>query len=151
VVPEGEDASVIVPKTVTDRLYFSEDDQVKLSEFGNLPFDVFLIQGGDPPTGYEIHLPDTPLITSSDQEDLFGTSDDASSEASGIYFKTESNLPWALHMPDEWTHPLENHTILQAYPRFGYWASSNGTDDLDWYSEENQDEDHLFPVEELYK
>ena len=154
VYPEGDDDSQLkAPVTVTDRLYFSDSDPVELSEFGNLPFDIFLIQGGDPSTGYEIHLPDTPLTGSrtsyDDQLELFGTADDASSVAAGIYFKTENNLPWALHMPDEWTHPLEGHTILQAYPRFGYWASSNGTDDLDWYTEDNRDADHLFPVDRL--
>lgn len=155
VYPENgeEEPKLVAPETVTDRIYFSKDKHVKLSDFGNLPFDIFLIQGGPVPTGYEIHLPNTPLTGSrdsyEDQRLEFGTKDDGSNESSEIYFKTKGNLPWALHMPTMWTHPLEEHTILQAYPRFGYWASSNGARDSNWYTADNQNENHLFPVDEL--
>lgn len=148
-IVEDPPSSQVDPVSVTGRIYFTAESAIKRSELGNLPFDIFLIQGGngsEDASGYEIHLPDyAPTDRMPEgQDDKFGTSDDASAPEDGNYFKTKNNLPWALHMPESWDYPLEEVTIIEAYPRFGYWAHSKGTTDKDWYTEDNAEAAFLY-------
>ncbi|CAM3900520.1 LruC domain-containing protein [Mucilaginibacter galii] len=94
-------------------------------------FNPFLIS--DMRRGYEIHLPGfapTDKVTKS----LFGTDDDASVEASGKYYVSKENWPWAISFSGAYSHPFELQPINSAYLRFGEWASSGGVNFTDWYS-----------------
>ncbi|MDD3665836.1 MAG: DUF4842 domain-containing protein, partial [Bacteroidales bacterium] len=61
---------------------------------------------------------------------------DSSVPASGRYYKTASNLPWAINILDVFDYPNEQTEITEAYLKFGQWAESSGQQFYDWY--ENQ-------------
>ncbi|WP_345953177.1 LruC domain-containing protein [Mucilaginibacter sp. PAMB04168] len=94
-------------------------------------FNPFLISNGR--RGYEIHLPGfapTDKATTS----LFGTDDDASAPASGKYYLSKENYPWAINFVGEYKYPVELQPVTGAYLHFAEWAQSGGTLFPDWYS-----------------
>nr|WP_294792482.1 LruC domain-containing protein [uncultured Mucilaginibacter sp.] len=83
--------------------------------------------------GYEIHLPGYAPTDKADTK-LFGTDDDNSIPASSRYYLAKDNLPWAINYADNFTYPLEQVKITDAYLHFADWASSGGTLFPDWYT-----------------
>ncbi len=81
----------------------------------------------------EIHLPNHPPTSLMDKN-LLGTGDDASNPATGTYFKTAKNLPWAINIPVPFAWPIEKQDITGAYLHFAEWAQSDGVLFPDWYS-----------------
>lgn len=65
--------------------------------------------------------------------ELFGTGDDRSNPAESFYYRTDNNLPWAIHLSILWSHPAEKNDIVLAYPKLVGWAQSGGTSNQDWY------------------
>jgi len=98
------------------------------SALGDVPYNAFLIVNGD--RTREVHLPD--LAPTSKAQGL-GTEDDFSDAANNRYYKTATNLPWAMNIYDAFAPPPESIPITIQYPRFVNWANSGGTQDLDWY------------------
>lgn len=98
------------------------------SALGDVPYNAFLIVNGD--RTREVHLPD--LAPTSKAQGL-GTEDDFSDAANNRYYKTATNLPWAMNIYDAFDPPPESIPITIQYPRFVNWANSGGTQDLDWY------------------
>ena len=82
--------------------------------------------------GVEVHLPNDAPTDLANQA-LLGTGDDASNAATGSYYKTANNLPWAINIPQTFQYPIEKQDILGAYLHFADWAQSNGTIYSDWY------------------
>lgn len=82
--------------------------------------------------GHEVHLPGYPPTIHADAS-LFGLSDDTTNLATGRYYKTSNNLPWALDLPIEWKYPIERKQITHAYLAFKPWAESGGNEYLNWY------------------
>ena len=101
---------------------------VSYEALGLVPFNPFLISNGDRPR--EIHLPDFPPTS---KAALLSSSDDDSDPSNDRYYKTMTNLPWALNIFDDFVPPAESIPITIEYPRFVNWANSGGTQDLDWY------------------
>ena len=97
-------------------------------DLGEVPFNAFLIANQD--RTREIHLPDFPPTS---KAGLLGTGDDFSDPSVGRYYKTTTNLPWALNIYEGFVAPPENIPITLQYPRFVNWANSGGVQDLDWY------------------
>ena len=90
----------------------------------------FLIKGRD--RGMEIHLPGmAPTVLAN--PNVFGTVDDDTQPASGRYYVTKNNLPWAIHIPARFDYPAEKVDILNAYKKLADWAQSNGELYTDWY------------------
>mgnify|MGYP000906305396 CR=1 FL=1 len=114
--------------TVTLNLHFTYP--VSLSLVGNPPFNPFIVKNGIRNT--EIHLPNY-IPTALADFSLFGTSDDKSNPEIGKYYTSTLNLPWALHIPEEFDHVIEYKKITSAYLHFGDWAESNGQVYPDWY------------------
>jgi LruC domain-containing protein len=117
-------------KPDTNQLHVLYAHPVSVNTTGMAPYNPFLIVGGD--RGKEVHLAGqkpTDLVNNS----YFGTYADATNPASGKYYQTENNLPWALDLPVSFAYPLEQVDILSAYNHFGQWAESGGTDYPDWY------------------
>ncbi|WP_157544025.1 LruC domain-containing protein [Mucilaginibacter paludis] len=83
--------------------------------------------------GYEIHLPGYAPTDKADTK-LFGTNDDTSVPASGKYYISKDNWPWAMSFNGSFVYPLETVKITDAYPHFTDWASSAGSNFTDWYS-----------------
>ena len=83
--------------------------------------------------GYEIHLPGY-LPTDKADTKLFGTDDDKTAPSSSKYYLSKENWPWAINYVDNFTYPLEQVKITDAYLHFADWASSGGTLYPDWYT-----------------
>ena len=84
--------------------------------------------------GNEAHLPGY-AATSKANQSLFATSDDASLIGGRKTYTSINNYPWAISFNDNsFQYPLETISILDAYPHFVDWASSNGSNFADWYS-----------------
>ncbi|MBC8315447.1 MAG: LruC domain-containing protein [Bacteroidales bacterium] len=84
--------------------------------------------------GHEIHLPDyapTSLVDPS----IFGSAQDNSIPSQGKYYKTESNLPWAINIYESFDYPQEKIDIITVYHHFVEWAVSGGIDYPDWYQD----------------
>ncbi|WP_350284723.1 LruC domain-containing protein [uncultured Croceitalea sp.] len=112
--------------TVTVNIEFNTP--VDESLLGEIPFNTFLIANGD--RAREVHLPD---LAPTSKAGYLGTGDDFSDPSIGRYYKTETNLPWALNIYENFNTPPESVPITLQYPRFVNWANSGGTEALDWY------------------
>ena len=108
-------------------------DGIEAVELGAVPFDIYILRDSDGTN--EIHMPDYPPTgAESSGEDIpLGKGDDRSNSEAGSFYKTEKNLPWALHVPVQWSYPVERAQIVQAYNHFAEWAISGGTRYVDWY------------------
>ncbi|MBI9035069.1 MAG: LruC domain-containing protein [Bacteroidales bacterium] len=87
----------------------------------------------DKTRGSELHLLDyvpTDLMNTA----LFGIYSDASVPATNDYYKTSTNLPWALDFPVWYNYPIEKADISTAYLHFVEWAESSGASYTDWYT-----------------
>ena len=105
--------------------FANPQDQIAL---GEVPYNPFLIVNGD--RTREVHLPDLPPTSKAAG---LGTADDFSNSGLNRYYKTATNLPWAMNIYDGFEAPPESIPITIQYPRFVNWANSGGTQDLDWY------------------
>lgn len=99
---------------------------------GTAPYNPFMVINKE--RGKEVHLAGqepTDLANTT----LFGTWADDSDPATGKYYQTVNNLPWAIDLPVSFDYPVEQVEILNAYNYFGAWAESGGTDYPDWYED----------------
>ena len=103
------------------------------ASIGTPPFNPFIFV--DQERGYEIHLKDQPPTDLVDP-DYFDTFDDASNPTSGLYYVSETGLPWAIEVPVNFKYPIEKDDILTAHLKFATWAQSSGVDYPDWYMDE---------------
>jgi len=81
--------------------------------------------------GREIHLPNY-LPSSKANPNYFGQKDD-NSAMGGVYYKSKTNLPWALDIPCSIVYPQEKKDFINVYLKFVSWAQSNGVLYPDWY------------------
>ncbi len=93
-------------------------------------FNPFLIKDGN--RDIEIHLPDHPPTDLADLS-YFGTENDASAPENSHYYRSHRNLPWALNISTQWSHPLEGIDIILSYPDMATWIESNGNRNSNWY------------------
>jgi len=126
-----QDAPYIDPVRIRFTLTFTEGVALNLSN--SLHFNPFLIKNGQ--REFEVHLPNHPP-TEQAAVTPFGTADDRSDTNAGIWYLSDHNLPWALHLPVSFEYPIEQHSIHSAYHKFGDWAESGGTSFPDWYLNE---------------
>ncbi|GAB3173334.1 LruC domain-containing protein [Telluribacter humicola] len=80
----------------------------------------------------EVHLANY-APTAKASTSLFGTIKDNSNPASGRYYRSVGNLPWAIELPVEFNYPIEATPITDAYLYFIDWAQSSGSERTDWY------------------
>jgi LruC domain-containing protein len=121
--------SKVTPVSIPVVIKFSTPQN--LSDLGTSPFNPFLIADGV--RGREVHLPNNAPTSKADLS-ILGTADDNSIVASGRYYKTKKNLPWALNIPVQFAYPVEKAAITSAYPNFAVWAESNGASATAWYT-----------------
>lgn len=105
---------------------------VALSQAGLPPYNAFIMANGI--RNREVHLPDQPPTDKVDGTE-FGTIDDSSKPGENRYYKTASNLPWALNIADKLAYPNETTAINSAYLKFNEWAQSAGLLFPDWYKD----------------
>jgi LruC domain-containing protein len=118
------------------RVSFSVIDGPNINDFGVGTYNPFIWnESNGYGRGYETHLygkTPTNLVSAS----LFGTVDDRSKPSSGLYYRTESLLPWALELPiANFEYPIEGASILHAYTSFDKWAQSGGAVNKSWYND----------------
>jgi LruC domain-containing protein len=94
-------------------------------------FNPFCI--GNMKRGAEVHLPGFKPTSLADLT-LLGLGNDATNPATGIYYVTKENYPWALNFTEPFLYPTEGSAINNAYTHFFEWAASGGSAYKDWYS-----------------
>ena len=129
--------SVLEPQSVSFTLTFttpiSKSDAK--DRLGEAPYDVFmLVDNADSSfnpakAGKEVHLIGYAPTTLAN--DVFLK--EAEALKNKDYYKSERNLPFAIHIPGAWAHPLEKKSIVDGYNYFGTWAESGGEKYQDWY------------------
>jgi len=105
-------------------------DDVTLYQLNIEEWNPFMVVNGD--RGKEVHLPNyEPTMLVNDA--YFGTGND-DTQPGVKYYKSVTNLPWAIDVYGEFDYPIENTDISAAYLHFGEWAESGGTLFPDWWS-----------------
>jgi LruC domain-containing protein len=82
--------------------------------------------------GKELHLPNY-VPSAKANTSFFGQMQDNTIPASGKYYKTKDNLPWALNVTSSIPYTHTTNDFVTAYLKFADWAQSNGTLYTDWY------------------
>jgi LruC domain-containing protein len=117
-----------VPDTVTLNVTF--DAPKTLGSMGAAPFNPFIFVGND--RGKEIHLAGfNPTLKANRQ--YFGTLNDNTNPGKNIYYKTKTNLPFGLHIADDFVYSQERKPIIQGHLRFVDWVQSGGSFFADWF------------------
>ncbi|MEQ1799082.1 MAG: LruC domain-containing protein [Lacibacter sp.] len=120
--------SFIKPDTINMKMSFTSP--LTAAELGVAPFNPFLI--ANQTRGREVHLAGyTPTVKATTS--LLGTGHDNTKPAQNIYYKTISNLPFALAFVEDFNYPVELKTIHLSYTTFIDWAKSGATTNKDWY------------------
>lgn len=94
------------------------------------PYNPFLV--ANKKRGTEVHMmdhPPTDLATPS----LFGMLDDRSDLTKGLYYRSVTNLPWVIEIPEKFDYPIARTQLAKAYPKYAEWAVSSGAKFKDWY------------------
>jgi len=107
-------------------------DPVSDNIIGDVPFNPFIFINGD--RSREVHLPNN-LPTTLVSDKFFGTYNDTSDPDNARYYKSENNLPWAIHVIHDFEIPTEKTPIVEAYNHFKDWAESGGTSYSGWYTD----------------
>jgi LruC domain-containing protein len=123
------DKPYVDPDTTIVNIAF-DNSNYTLSDLNLEEFNPFLIVDGE--RGKEIHLSDYPPTDLVD-DSYFGQESDDSNAALGRYYKTSTNLPWAINIATSFNYPLEKVEITSAYNYFAEWAESSGALYQDWY------------------
>ncbi len=125
-VPYVDPDTMLISIIITPNTYVAAD-------FDLINFNPFLII--DEERGKEIHLSNYPPTNLAD-ENYFGTMDDDSNPATGKYYKTDNNLPWAIKISESYDYTIEKAEITSAYLKFYNWAESSGTLYPNWFQNE---------------
>ncbi|MCB9015274.1 MAG: LruC domain-containing protein [Lentimicrobiaceae bacterium] len=123
-----EDMEYITPKSITVTINLSTPQTMQA--IGLPPFNPFLIVNKT--RGREVHLPGYAPTSLADAS-YFGTFDDDTNLSTGKYYKSKTNLPWAMNLPEDFAYPLEKRNIITAHNVFGNWVQSGGYSYMDWY------------------
>ncbi len=102
------------------------------SLIGIAPYNYFIFRTNT--RGHEIHAINKSPTTLANTA-LFSTIDDVSNVGTAQYYRTISNLPWAIDVPDEIDYPSEKNDIVTVFTNFADWAQSAGLIKSDWYSD----------------
>jgi LruC domain-containing protein len=124
-----EGLTYVTPDTMRMKVSFTSPIPISLA--GLPPYNPFLIV--NQVRGREVHLPDQTPTALADLS-LFGTGNDDSNPATGRYYKSMTNLPWAMNFPVMFDYPVERVPIIEAYLHFADWAQSSGVQYPLWYT-----------------
>jgi LruC domain-containing protein len=105
-------------------------DPVSPSILGSYPYNPFIVVNGE--RGREVHLPDYPPTAGANPA-FFGQGADSSRPDLGIYYRSSTNLPWAIIVSENYVIPKEKNAINLGYLKFVDWAKSAGINYPDWY------------------
>ena len=134
---EGETYFEPVEFTITSTL----NESAPKTNSNSLAYDLFLRTNGD--EGKEIHLAGK-HPTGKVNRSYFSTGSDDSNQNANKYYLSKNNLPWAILIPEIWEHPLEEVSLLDAYPNFANFAQGNPN--FAWYSDEIEGNKNLSKI-----
>lgn len=123
---------LIDPDTNQVHVYFQTPALASVT--GTAPYNPFIVIDLPVSRGSEVHLPGN-LPTDLADQNLFGQWADDSNPATGKYYQSKNNLPWALDLPISFDYPVEQAVIIDAYEHFVEWAESAGSEYSDWYED----------------
>lgn len=137
-------AAYVEPDTIQMQISFSNLGYT-IEDLNLAAFNPFLMVNEE--RGREVHLPGYKPTSLADNS-YFGTMQDNTNAGLGVYYKTDENLPWALHIAESYEYTLEKVEILDAYNHFAAWAQSSGVEYPDWYHNENgyRDESLIYDI-----
>jgi LruC domain-containing protein len=127
-----EEMAYITPPSIITTIHLVTPQTV--AAVGLPPYNPFIII--DKERGKEVHLPGYTPTDLVDQS-YFGTMDDDSDPATGKYYKSTTNLPWAMNVPDQFDYPKEKTCIIDSHLVFGTWVQSSGFSYMDWYDDKS--------------
>ncbi len=84
--------------------------------------------------GKEVHMADYPPTDLADPA-FFGTYDDDTKLAEGKYYKSKTNIPWAMILVEKFDYPIEKADIIQSHLKFKNWAESSGSQYQNWFQD----------------
>ena len=88
--------------------------------------------------GWEVHIKNQAPTEAFDTSLYnYAGSDDVSDQTRGLYFLTQSGLPWAMEIGMQWLHPFEGVDITDAYTSFAEFAQSSGKQKPKWFNDYN--------------
>ncbi len=131
----------VAPVTITNKLSFTTSQDLSL--IGLPPYNAFIFANAT--RGREIHLADKAPTDLADMS-LFGTSSDATDAGNEYYYKTSNGLPWAINIAESFAYPVEYSPINEAYSNFSVWATSGGSLNTNWFTDEAGNRD----LEKIY-
>ncbi|NOY49921.1 MAG: LruC domain-containing protein [Chlorobi bacterium] len=118
----------------TNTVHVLYQNPVSVSTTGTAPYNPFIVADLAKSRGTEVHLPGQQATDLADTG-LFGQWADDTDPASGKYYQTATNLPWALDIPESFDYPVEQVEVISAYNHFREWAESGGANYADWYKD----------------
>ncbi len=121
--------NTIKPDTVNIKISFTSP--LSATALGLAPFNQFLVATED--RGREVHLPGE-KPTSRANTKLFNTQKDNTIPIQNRYYKTITNLPFGIGLPEGFDYPIESKPINNVYYHFAEWAQSGGSSYPDWYT-----------------
>jgi LruC domain-containing protein len=121
-------ATYVTPKELNITINFTTP--VSLSAMGLPPYNPFMIINRI--RNKEVHLIDNPPTDLADNS-LLGTSLDNSNPATGRYYVTKNNLPFAIDISSHFDYPVEKVQVTQAFLKFVPWSESSGSQYFDWF------------------
>ncbi len=124
-----QDAPYVTPVTLTITILFKPNTYT-LNQLDISNFNPFLIVNQN--RSHEVHLPGYPPTDLADLS-LFGQWEDSSDPATGKYYVTANNLPWAINIYESFDYPREKQEVVWAHLKFAEWAMSGGVLFPDWY------------------
>ncbi len=135
-----EGAPYVTPDTINVNMVFYENGafasggSVSYNDLDIGNFNPFIVVNQT--RGREVHLPNFPPTALADDSYL-GSFNDDSNAATGRYYKSDNNLPWAINIPEVFEYPYEKRDIASAYLHFAEWAESSGVAYPDWYQDKS--------------
>tara|TARA_R110001592_G_scaffold131477_2_gene345401 strand:- start:677 stop:2698 length:2022 start_codon:yes stop_codon:yes gene_type:complete len=123
--------ATVSPVTLSNKISFTTSQNQSL--VGLPPYNAFIFANAT--RGREIHLADK-RPTDLANVALFGTDADATDAANEYSYKTANGLPWAINVAATFAYPVEYTPINEAYSNFSVWATSGGTINTNWFTDE---------------
>lgn len=122
--------SVVIEMKFLDNNTAAPGGPVSFSQLNIGGFNPFIIV--DQNRGVEVHLPGYHPTSLANESMLF-SGENSTGSLPFSYYKTITNLPWAINIPEVFHYPIEKQEITGAYLRFADWAESGGQLYPDWY------------------
>lgn len=121
-------APFVQPKTLN--LVINLTTPVSATTLGLPPYNAFIFTNKN--RANEVHLINQPPTDLANLA-LLGTQHDNSNAATGRYYVTNKNLPFAIDVAGPFEYPVEKKVITSAHLMFYQWGVSGGLQYRDWY------------------